>query len=287
MYLMSYFRTDAEALHSALSADGLQLRALNGNRPVYRSQIGRESIRDPFIILDRLGVYHLLSTNSWREVNIFHAASDNLIEWRNASLIPAMETVPGTQNCWAPEAIYDPDADAYRIFWSSTTPLSGGTLDPHGYNHRIWNLTTADFVHFSEPSVFFDPGYNVIDATIASTANGTYLMAFKDERGEHTHETPHKAMRVATSDSLKGPWTVHEPTVTPPLTEGPLLFYCQGRWLMFYDHFVDGHFGASESVDGLHWRQITPQVQFPDAPRHASVVEIDDDRANALLAKFG
>ena len=34
MYLMSYFRTQAEALHLAISRDGLVWEALNENRPV-------------------------------------------------------------------------------------------------------------------------------------------------------------------------------------------------------------------------------------------------------------
>lgn len=286
MYLMSYFRTAAEALHYAVSGDGLAWKALNGARPVYWSKIGSKSIRDPFLIRSRSGTFHLISSNSWKTTTIFHAVSDDLITWRDADLPPVMSDVAGTNNCWAPEAIFDPQIELYRVFWSSTTPYSM-PYDRNGHNNRIWGATTSDFKTYSTPAVFFDPGYNVIDATIAARPEGGYLMAFKDERGENEKATPYKAIRMAAADSLAGPWEVRQPYVTTPLTEGPALFRSAGRWLLICDHFAFGHFGEQESDDGFVWRDVAARASFPDGIRHASVIEIEDDLADALAEKLG
>ena len=292
MFLMSYFRTEAEALHYALSPDGNNWRALNGNRPVYESTVGTNSIRDPFILPDRAGRFHLLSTNGWNSYTIFHAVSDDLITWRDAKLLPLMEQIEGTKNAWAPEAFWEAELGQYRVIWSSTTPLTGEAMDVHGYNHRIWSATTRDFEKFGPPDVFLDPGYNLIDAAIIARPEGGYLMAFKDERDALPGQAHYKAIRVATARYATGPWGIREEFVTPPLTEGPILFLAEGRdgqpeWRLFFDHFTDGHFGAASSPDGLHWTDITSEVYFPEGPRHACVIEIAEEVAECLIKAFG
>ena len=292
MFLMSYFRTEAEALHYALSPDGKNWRALNGNRPVYESPLGKLSIRDPFILRDREGQFHLLSTNGWNSYSILHAVSDDLITWRDAELVPVMQGIEGTKNAWAPETYWEAELGQYRVIWSSTTPLTGEELDAYGYNHRIWSVTTRDFKTFSRPGVFLDPGYNLIDATIAARPEGGYLMAFKDERDAEPGQAHFKAIRIATARYATGPWGIRDEYVTPPMTEGPILFLAHGEngkpeWRLYYDHFADGHFGAASSPDGRHWTDITSEVYFPDGPRHAGVIEISEELAEGLVGRFG
>ena len=53
MYVMSYFRTESEALHLALSDDGLKWRALNDNKPILSGTIGTNTLRDPFVFQAR------------------------------------------------------------------------------------------------------------------------------------------------------------------------------------------------------------------------------------------
>ncbi len=45
MFVMSYFRTESEALHLAISEDGLEWTALNGNRPLLHSTVGAQRAR--------------------------------------------------------------------------------------------------------------------------------------------------------------------------------------------------------------------------------------------------
>lgn len=278
---MSYFRTTAEALHLAVSDDGLTWRALHQSQPVLEGSVGSKTLRDPFIVPTPDG-FHFFSTDSWNSTGIVHAFSDDLIQWSTQELWRVMEQVPETRNCWAPECFRDEEADCWRVIWSSTV---GQSEDGTKYDHRIWQVTT-DFKTYSEPSLFFDPGYNVIDASVLRHEHG-YLMAFKDERGENRFGTENKAMRVAFADRATGPWHTVSDLITPALTEGPTLYRTSDDIVMLYDCFMEHRFGAAKSQDGLVWIDISESVIFPPLPRHASVFMISEEIGKALLQRWG
>lgn len=278
MYLLSYFRTHAEALHYALSDDGLTWHALNENRPVLVGEVGSKTLRDPYVFQALDGGYHLLATDGWSSTAIVHATSNDLLRWGPQKLVPVMNSVAHTRNCWAPECFYDVEAAVYRLIWSSTVvPANQDDL----VGHRIWSSVTRDFRHFSPPQLFFDPGYNVIDATIRRF-DDRYILAFKDERGVNQHGTAWKAIRVAESREASGPWSDVSDLITPALTEGPSLYRNGKVLLMLYDHFLDGHFGIAQSEDGRTWRTCEDPVTFPEGVRHAAVLEIDDNLGQQL-----
>jgi hypothetical protein len=77
---------------------------------------------------------------------------------------------PKARNIWAPELFYDSKEKLWYIFWSTT--VTGKFPDETGvsedqYNHRAYYVTTRDFETFSESKLYFDPGFNIIDATMA------------------------------------------------------------------------------------------------------------------------
>ena len=61
------------------------------------------------------------------------------------------------------------------IFWASTIPgrfpQTAGSSEEK-YNHRIYGTTTKDFVTFTPTTLFYDPGFSVIDATFLDTGAG-------------------------------------------------------------------------------------------------------------------
>jgi hypothetical protein len=79
-------------------------------------------------------------------------------------------------------------AHEYLIFWASTIPgrfphteESGDTReDQKKLNHRIYMVTTRDFLSYSPTTVLYDGGFNVIDATIVR-AGPEFVMIVKDE----------------------------------------------------------------------------------------------------------
>lgn len=282
MYVLAHFRTEAEALHYAVSEDGYEWDPLNGGEAVLRSDVGNESIRDPFLVRDRGGTYHLLGTDSWDSDAIVHATSPDLVEWSDPELVGIMADVPGVRNTWAPECFYDRELDVYRLVWSSTVNPGG---DPDARDHRIWTCSTTDFESFGAPAVLFDPGYTVIDACVVRHS-GEYLMAFKDERGENDLDTDHKDVRLAHAPSGGGPFADVTGPVTPGPVEGPTLFHNGQEWLVLYDHFIEGRYGASRSDDAREWTVCDGRMSFPDGIRHGDVLEVDDAVGRRLRAAF-
>ena len=278
VYLLAYFRTPEEALHYAWSEDGLTWQALNGNRPVMRAEVGNKSIRDPYIRKGPDEWFHLVSTNSWKAVNLIYARSKDLVTWESQRLLPVMESVPTTKNVWAPEFVYDDQTGEYLIFWSSVTVPEG--------HQRTWSCRTRDFESLSEPEILFDPGYTQIDATLVRNEK-TWHLIYKDERGENKQGTDNKAMRVAVSDTLEGPYEAVTGLVTPHLTEGPAVFRAGARWLMLYDHFMEHRWGGAESNDLKTWKVLEGVPKVPDTARHGSVLSITRDEFANLKAKLG
>ncbi|OBZ09235.1 glycoside hydrolase family 43 protein [Bacillus sp. FJAT-26390] len=279
MYLFSYFKTDDESFYLAVSEDGYAWKEWNGGSPVLQSMdTGGKIIRDPFVMEDKAGRFHAVWTDGWEGSSIGYAWSDDLLRWEGYKSLPVMASVAGTRNCWAPEMMLDEAEGAYRIFWSSTVaePGIGKVRD-----HRIWSVLTDDFERFTAPQLYFDPGYNVIDATVADLGE-QYLMLFKDERGGNDPDTDYKAIRSCSFG--KHAAGRPEPTcvsglITPPLSEGPTLYEVvngsgEREWIMLYDLFHFREYGAMRSKDLVHWENVTHLMTFLPDRRHGSVIKV-------------
>jgi len=286
---MSYFKGDAAALHLALSEDAVVWRAVRGGEPILRPSREAHAIRDPHLVCDQGGTFHLFATGSGRPDALLHATSRDLRYWNELELWPVMAGVANTRNCWAPECFWDAELRAWRVIWSSTVsdhpafdqPWEGfGPFFEH-HDHRVWGCVTHDFKTYSAPAMFFDPGYSVIDACVARGPNGRYLMAFKDERGDNRAQGDIQAIRVGFSDVARGPYRIAESFVTPFHTEGPALLWRGDRWLMYFDYFYAGRYGVRESRDGTRWTDVA-STRLPDGARHASVLEVDAMTFTAL-----
>jgi sucrose-6-phosphate hydrolase SacC (GH32 family) len=150
-------------MYLAVSNDGYRWEEFNGGEPVLISEVGTKQVRDPFVYEDVHGRFHAVWTNGWESHSIGYAYSDNLKDWQGQKLLPVMEAVEGTVNVWAPEIFYDKAQGKHRIIWSSTVLEEG---EEKKRDHRIWSALTGDFSEVEPASLFFDPGYNVIDACI-------------------------------------------------------------------------------------------------------------------------
>ena len=288
VYLMSYFTTADESFYLAYSCDAYLWVPINNGESIIRSEVSTGSMRDPFIIPDpRDDGFHLIWTDGWNSNGIGYAHSADLIEWAEQRILPLMFEVENTRNMWAPEIFYDQMADEFRLIWSSTVLETETERFLNAWNHRIWTATTKDFLTFTPSEKYFDPGYTVIDATLIYH-NQEYVMFYKDERGINIPSTIQKAMRLARAETVTGPFEPQEGLITPQWTEGPAVFQDpNGRWLMFYDHFGEGHFGASASRDLFHWEIVTDQIVFPPHPRHGAVFTVPHKTFERLIAALG
>lgn len=274
MYVMSYFTTAVEALHLATSADGHEFSPVNGGRPVLRSQVGLGALRDPFIGAGPDGDYHLLATDGWTSTSVVHARSTDLRRWSPTRLIPVMAAVPDARNVWAPEFFVDPATGLAHLIWSSV--VGGRGVEERdwqniGQEHRIWHSQTDDFSRFSDPTVFFEPGHAVIDATVHSGPSG-FLMAYKDERGTNQLTTAHKNILVTSFTEPGGEFGPVVGPVSPAPVEGPAFFRRDDALVLIFEHYLEGRYGAVSTEDLVSWSPTS--VGVPAGARHASVLTI-------------
>lgn len=289
-YLMGYFRSGpgqshkVEELHYAYSRDGLRWYELNGNQPVWASTLGEGILRDPFIGKGPDGRWHLVFTIRPFSPTIGYASSADLIHWEEEKALPVMAEFPDTVNCWAPEFSYDPVHDDFLIYWASST---GSDLS----NSKHYCTRTKDWKTFSPTSLFYDPGFQTIDASLAEH-DGKFYMAIKDESYVYEPERyPHPPMNyLAVSDRLEGPYEVMHGIQTPDFTEGPEFLWIESRkkWLLLYDYWAYGKFGAMESPDMVNWSPELEEglLRTPYRARHATVFPVGEGELSRLLEQF-
>jgi len=286
VYLFSYFKGNGEdGLHLAYSRDGYNFTALNNDKSYLTPVVGVSKLmRDPCIIRTPDGIFHMVWTAGWTERGIGYASSKDLINWSEQKYIMVMEKETTARNTWAPEIFFDKKNKQFLIFWATTIPgrfpdteKAGDT----GYNHRIYFTTTKDFITFSETKLFYDKGFNVIDATINKNGKG-YVMFLKNE----TRNPPQKNIRVSTATGLYGPWSAtSEPITGKYWAEGPTSIKVNGNWFVYFDKYTERKYGAVTSKDLKTWEDISDKIQFPEGARHGTIFEVDETILYNLLNK--
>jgi hypothetical protein len=286
VYMFSYFTGNGEdGLHLAYSRDGYKFTVLNNGKSFLTPSVGVSKLmRDPCIIRTPDGAFHMVWTAGWTERGIGYSSSRDLVNWTEQKYFKVMEKEPEARNCWAPEIIYDKKSKQFLIIWATTIPgrfpdteKAGDT----GYNHRIYSATTKDFKTFSETELFYDKGFNVIDATINNNGR-TWVMFIKDE----TRTPPQKNIRITTSKHLYGPYSEPSVAITGNYwAEGPSSVKIDDTWFVYFDKYVEKKMGAIISKNLKNWEDISAKVVFPEGVRHGTIFEVDDKILQNLLNK--
>ena len=283
-YLFSSFRDNGQdGLHLAWSTDGLHWTALNKDRSFLRPQVGKEKLmRDPCILLGPGGVFHMVWTDSWSDRTIGYSHSTDLLHWSPQIAIPVMKNEPTARNCWAPEIVFDETKKRFLIFWATTIPGRFPQTDKSSetdYNHRIYCTTTTDFQTFAPTRLFYDGGFNVIDATMLR-ANGKFYLIVKDETLKPVAK---KNLRMASSDQIDGPFSDVTAPFTESWVEGPTAIRIGDNFFVFYDCYTRHCYGAVRSTDLKHWEDISTKISFPPGSRHGTVLEVSGDVIRGLF----
>ncbi|MDX2032434.1 MAG: pectate lyase [Blastocatellia bacterium] len=287
-YLFAYFRNNGEdGLHLAHSVDGLTWTPLNGDRSWLTPTVGSQKLmRDPCIIQGPDGMFHMVWTTGWRGTDIGIAHSPDLLQWSEQQAIPVMGHEPTAVNCWAPEIMYDAATGQYLIFWATTIPGRFPATEAsgnNGLNHRMYFVTTRDFKTYSRAALFYDGGFNVIDATIIRDdrrEGGRYVMILKDE----TAQPVRKNLRIAESGKAAGPYGAASAPFTRDWVEGPTAIRIGDEWIVYYDMYREKRYGAVRSRDLKQWEEITAQIHFPDGARHGTVLRVSAETLARLRA---
>lgn len=285
VYLFSYFKNNGEdGLHLAYSRDGLNWKALKSDSSFLKPTVSKDKLmRDPCVIRGADGKFHMVWTVSWNDKGIGYASSSDMINWSEQQFLPVMQNEEGARNCWAPEITYDPKTKIYLIYWATTiTGKFNETLvaSESKYNHRLYATSTRDFKTYTPTKLFYEPGFNVIDASIVPDGK-RWVMFLKDE----TREPAQKNIRVAFAGKLAGPFGKPSAPITGKYwAEGPTSLKLNGKWVVYFDKYTEHKYGAVQSADLTTWEDISDKISLPNGLRHGTIVEITEKELQKLLA---
>jgi hypothetical protein len=269
-YVLSYFGGTPylQSMHLATSVDGLRWTTLNSNYPVLTTRTGTTLVRDPYILRKQTGGFVVLATQGWDTDSIYIWDSADLVTFTGGRLVKINNLGSRT---WAPQAIWNPAANNYIVYWS-------GAQANGGYNRTYYN-TTTDFRTFSAPQLYFDAGIDNIDADIVKSGS-TYHMYFKDNT--------HSIIYEATSSSLApNSWRRTGVAVSPAGVEGSTAWKSNvsNTWHVYYDILGgQGIFGlrSNPNIDNPNgWTQRT-DFTLPAGVRHGTVVPVTAAELNRI-----
>jgi hypothetical protein len=162
------------------------------------------------------------------------------------------------------------------IYWATTIPGRFKSTDSIGggkYNHRIYYVLTKDFKTFSKAKVLYDKGFNVIDATIQPIGEG-YVMFLKDETLKPVAQ---KNLHVAFSKHLTYGYGNPSEVITGKYwAEGPTAIKMGNKWIVYFDKYTQGKYGAVTSTDLQTWEDVSDKISLPKGIRHGTVFSIPE-----------
>ncbi|RSM81022.1 beta-xylosidase [Amycolatopsis sp. WAC 01375] len=297
---------DGEQIYTAASKgnDPLDWTELNNGRPALRSSLGELGVRDPFILRSPDGdKFYLLATDlkihngrGWDAAQ--RTGSRSIMVWESTDLVTwsrqrSVEVSPPTAgNTWAPEAFWDAKRGTYVVYWASklyaeNDPAHTGT----SYNRMLY-ATTRDFVGFSKPKVWIDPGYSVIDSTVIQD-KGTYYRFTKDERDPTSSSPCSKYITAEKSTDLLDPSYDFVAECIgkgdPGLSrgEGPTGFKSntENKWYLFIDEYGGRGYVPFETTDLASGKwTMSPGAKLPASPRHGTVLPVTQAELDRLTA---
>lgn len=266
-YVFTSFHEPAdEGLRYLYSEDGIHWDSIPGTW--LAPHIGDSIMRDPSIVVGPDSTYHLVWTIAWKgDTGFGYASSKDLVNWTDQRRIPAMDSIASTQNLWAPELFYDDVKDQFMIVYASCVVDAGfdvGIEDPKN-NHRLYCVTTKDFETFSEPRLFYEPGFSCIDATLVKRGPEDYVMVVKD------NTRPNRNIKVAFAKNAEGPYSAASEPFTEQFTEGPSVAKVGDEYYIYYDTYRKGIYSAHKTSDFKNFTEVTDSVRIPAGHKHGTI----------------
>lgn len=294
-YLFVYFtgnEPEQEQIHFAVSKDGYNFSALNDYKSVVEHNLGKTSVRDPYILRGQDGCFYLIGTDmkaseGWTSNHALVTwKSEDLVNWTDETIIDIRSfggEFSTTNRAWAPQAIWDENAQMYMVYWAHST--SENDVAGHYYAY------TKDFKTFeTQPKPLYgrqDEGIQCIDGDIVyNEKDGYYYLYFK-------HDETQKIAYVR-SKNLTGPYDEEEPVIVSLNwfgVEGSSMYNINGtdKWMMVMDEYGTDHFFAQMTSDFKTFKKFRAKLTSFDhlSPRHGSVITITDEEYDRLVAAYG
>jgi len=279
--VFAYFKEPGnQGIYLALSRDGYTFTPLNDGQPWLKPDTPGEIMRDIFITRNPTGEgFRAIWTWAWRGSTLGTASSPDLMTWSHQTEVPMMKDFPTVRNVWAPETYWDEKEKQWLVIWSSAVD---GTTN----GNRIWASRTKDFVTFSKPAIFYDPGFVVIDATMFHRHfenEDDVVFVVKDQ----SIDPLRYQVRWTSGPSVEGPWAPLSGPINESWSEGPSVVQVGLKFIVYYDHYraPRARYEGVETTDWVHWTSINDKMHFPEYCKHGSFFHVTDAEADRLLAR--
>lgn len=206
--------------------------------------------------------------------------SADLIHWAQGTLYNVND-YPSTQNthkAWAPEAIYDPKAGQYLLYWAN---------EAEGQTQSIWGAYTNFEKLISNPVCLYTSpdGHTLIDPHIYFH-DGMYYLYFCDKVLENG------SVSVVQSSCITGPYSGEKQQLNTEKmpSEGPNLYKLIGRdtWIMLSDGYLNDLVLLRSTTDMFHFTTLQKgkEYDYDFHGRSGSVIQITKKEYEALLKAF-
>lgn len=314
-YLLVYFKDNTHSLHFALSPDGYTFTSVNDGKPVVSGDTiaSQKGVRDPHITRGPDGAFYLAMTDlhlfgkqlGYRDTQWERDAdkydwgnnrgfvlmkSPDLIHWTHNDVL-LTEEFPELKEmgcAWAPETIYDPEADKMMIYFTMRMG-HGRTKLYYAYtDENFTKLTTLPKQIFEYP----DSTIQVLDADITKLPDGRYVMMYVAQ------ERP-GGIKMAISDKINRGY-VYDPKwvdLEPGACEAPNVWKRIGedKRVLMYDVFSiqPNNFGFIETTDFVnfknlgHFNEGVMKTTNFSSPKHGAIIQITREEAERLANHWG
>lgn len=195
-YLYAHMNNNGEYTNYALSRHGQEWNDLLGGQEVFDTKAATTTggMRDAYVcrLHDNSG-FMLVGTDmtsrlGWTSNHIMDLMlTPDLVHWTKEVKIDLESkenlkalggiTADEMTAAWAPQVIYDPVTEKYVLYYSVGFASS--------YHRIYYQLLDKDLNILSKPKLYFDPGYDIIDADIVYNAETKqYMMIYKCEQAK-------------------------------------------------------------------------------------------------------
>lgn len=313
-YAFLYFKNNDERLYLAISNGNniLSFSEVNDGKPILTSTQGDKGLRDPYLIRSKEGdSFFILATDlcvgcgtGWGSASRW--GSRYLEIWETSDLITFSEqhhtlvSPPEYGMSWAPEAIYDSDADNYLVHWASG--IYNDTENPGREKAeyiRIVYSTTKDFKTFTEPTVWEDyPPEGRVDASVFRDDDGTYYRFTKgsvDGCADFIQES--SPSLTAKQEDWKFIKSCIGKNLGTADLEGPVILKTNSedvngeRYILLGDMIIDSADNRgyvpleTDNLSSGNWT-LGNVNSYPFHPRHGVVKSLTGDEIKALRAAY-
>ena len=291
-YLFTYFTgggRDGESIRFAISDNGYDYKALNGNQPIFDSKeiSSAGGVRDPHILRGADGktfymvVTDMMASKGWDSNRaMVLMKSTDLIHWTH-HVVNIQKRFPGNEDLlrvWAPQTIYDKEKGKYMVYFSLK---NGNNPDKIYYSYANEDFTDLET---APKQLYFSPTNGAsIDGDIIEKDDKFYLFLKTESEGA--------GIKIAVADKLTGNYVLRDKYVqqTKNKVEGSGVFKLNdgSGYILMYDMYTSGKYQFTKTTDFENFKVIDEEVSMDFHPRHGTVMPITEEEKLRLIAKWG